>query len=167
MRDARIPLLPLVTKIADATFYSNEVNLLEDYVKGSHFEAVNEYGVGVEVIASNVVTGTGDGFTVTVTPMVAPDNAGVAGTYVDLLPLGVFTIDTDGHFVGPGSQDMADLLVTRAKLSGRVAPNVKTQHWFKLKFVISGITNNETIDLQAWFADGALPYQGHGSEVFE
>ena len=65
------------------------------------------------------------------------------------------TIDTNGNFV----KDGAVYQLTRAKLQSRAH---SSKQWLRLVAVIAGITNGESIYLEAYLVDGTVPYADTG-----
>ena len=156
MRESRVNIWANPTLIdADGTYAGPDISLLGDYV-GSHLYGVNDYGLPAEFIAKDVVTGTGNGFTVTLKWQVAPDNSGAAGTYVDWGTIGVFTIDTDGKFL----KDSVIYPLTRAKLQTRL--RATTRPWARVVATAAGITNGESLSLSGFLSDGTVPYADTG-----
>lgn len=156
MRESRVlPWVNPTTISADGATNGPDIDLLSGYT-GDHLYGTNEYGVPVEFIAKSVVTGTGDGFTVTLKWQTAPDNAGVAGTYVDQGTIGVFTVDTDGNFM----KDGVIYQLTRAKLQSRLKATVNA--WGRVVATAAGITGGESLVLSGFFVDGTVPYADTG-----
>lgn len=152
--DPRIILWnPATTIIADGATNGPDVNLNDGYVSsGLDMGMSSQPGsVSFMIMAKNIVTGTGDGFTLTWKVQVAPDSSGSAGTYVDYATVGVMAFDTDGL---PLKKNGTDLLtgLTRSILWGDVK---QAKPWMRLVCTAAGITNGETADTYAYFADGA------------
>lgn len=154
MRDSRVKIIDETTISTDGTTNGANIDLLENYV-GDHLYGTGPYGLPVEILASNVVTGTGDGFTVTAKWQVAPDNSGSPGSWVDASTIGVFTIDTDGNFMKNG----VIYGLTRAKLQSRLKTS---KPWARVVFTAAGISGGETIKIRAWLSDGTLPLADTG-----
>ena len=154
MRDSRVPVWTTVTISADGDTTGPEIDLLEQFV-GDFIYGTEEYGVPVELIADDVVTGTGNGFTVTMKWQVAPDDgSGAAGTYVDFATIGVFRMDTDGLFL---KEDNSTLLgLDRAKLQTRLKGTVN--RFARLVATAASVTGGETVRVRGWLSDGVHPY---------
>lgn len=151
MRESRVNVWTNPTLVdADATYTGPTINLLEDYV-GSHLYGTGQHGFPVEFIAKSVVTGTGDGFTVTMSWEISLDGS----TWTAGPTFGVYTIDTDGNF----QKDGADYTLTRAKLQSRLKT---ARGYIRVKAVALGITNGESLSLSGFMADGTVPYADTG-----
>lgn len=148
MRDSRVIVFTNPSTIsADATLNGPDISLSGDYV-GDHLYGTGTYGVGIEVMAYDITTGTGDGFTLVFKWQVAPDSSGVAGTYVDDTTIGTITVNTDGAFV---LDDSIVSTLTRCKLKARL----RTIHpWARIVCTSAGITGGEIALVKAWIADG-------------
>jgi len=149
MRDARVTVLPLQTISADGTYYGSTLNLLADYAGNSHIYGTSLYGLPVECIVKNVVTATGDGFTITFSFQVGDDG----NSWDEHEEFQTITVDTDGKFLNQNDSNSVSTL-TRAKANGRL----KTARGYgRVKIVVSGISNGETFDVSGFLSDGTNP----------
>ncbi len=145
MRDLRVNVWNPVTVSADGTTYGPTIDLLADYV-GDYIYGTGDYGIGVEMMAKNVVTGTGDGFTLTWGWQHSTDGS----SWDEYGEIGTMTIDTDGNFL---KADGSVFALTRQKLKSRV---VTARKYLRLKCVAAGISGGESADLSAFLADGTI-----------
>lgn len=144
MHDSRVTIWTNPTTInADGATNGATLDLLADYT-GSHLYSTSLYGIPVMVMAYDINTGTGDGFTLTFKAQESDDES----TWYDLKPLGVITIDTNGYFVVNGTS-RADK--TRAKLTGRIKA---TKRYVRIVCTAAGITGGETAKVKAFVTDG-------------
>lgn len=156
-RDARVSVLPSTTVTADGATNGSNLDLLGDYV-GDYVHGTSMYGVPIELILSGVVTGIGDGFTVTVKQQVADDNgSGAPGSWIDHVQVGVFTIDTDGNILK--EDGTTKLGLTRGKLQTRIRTN---RAWARLVATAAGMSGGEQFDIKASLCDGTLVYADTG-----
>lgn len=156
MRDSRVTILNPTTISADGATNGANIDLLGDYT-GDHLYGTSEYGLGVEIILSDVVTGTGDGFTVTFKWQVADDSSGAPGTWIDNAQIGVVTLDTDGNVLK--EDGTTELGLTRAKLQTRLRT---AKAWARIVATAAGITGGETCIVKAFLSDGTLCFADTG-----
>lgn len=157
MNDARLTIWTNAQTITTSDTATNGPGLdLADGINlGSHSHGVwREYGVGIRIMAHDVVTGTGDGFTVTVKVQTSPDNS----TWTDFATVGVFTVDTDGYFEDADGDPIGPTL-TRQELTTRVRTS---KRYIRLVMTTLGMTNSEVVQLSAWVADGTNPMVDSG-----
>lgn len=153
MRDLRVNVWNTVTIAADGATNGVTIDLLADYV-GDYLWGTGDYGLGIEIMGKNVVTGTGDGFTVTFKWQHSPDNA----NWHDLGQIGVFTIDTNGAFLLADGTTVSSL--TRQILKTRTE---SAQRYLRIVATAAGITNGESIDISAFLADGTVDAANAGT----
>lgn len=142
MRDLRVDVWTAVTVNADGTTYGPTIDLLDDYV-GDHLYGTGEYGIGVWLMGKDVVTGTGDGFTVTWKWQHSEDGS----SWDDAGEIGVMTIDTDGNFtIGARTSTLTRDILKSRKGTAR--------GYLRLAATAAGITGGESIGLTGWLGDG-------------
>lgn len=144
MRESRVAVFPLTTISADGATNGSEIDLLADYA-GDHIYGTGDYGLGVTIMGKGVVTGTGDGFTVTFKWQTYDGT-----NWLEAGQIGVMTVDTDGNFVKGG----AVFALTRAKLQSRLTVRGHTKA--RLVATAAGITGGETINIEAWLDDATI-----------
>lgn len=149
MRDSRVTVWAGTQTISsDTTTYGSTISLLADYSGNDHIYGTSDYGLPIEMIVTGVVTGTGDGFTLSFSFQVSDDGA----TWDEDVEFGVVTVNTDGYFLNDDNAIAAGLL--RAKVNGRL----KTARAYgRVKVVSAGITGGETADIKGSLADGVNP----------
>lgn len=149
-RDPRVTIWNPTTIIVDGATNGPDLNLKDGYVGDYNLNGGDAGFLAVEILAKNIVTGTGDGFTLVWKWQVAPDSAGAAGAYVDFATVGTMGFDTDGL---PQRADLSTLLgLTRSILRTMIQGNAG--QWLRLVCTAAGITNGETADTYAYVADG-------------
>jgi|3_EtaG_2_1085321.scaffolds.fasta_scaffold00525_13 hypothetical protein len=149
MRDARITawVNPTTKTTVDEATNGPTIDLADGITLGSHSHGVwREYGIGLEIMAHDVVTGTGDGFTVAVKVQTSPDDS----AWTDFATVGTFTIDTDGYFEDADDNPIGPTL-TRQKMTTRVRTS---KRYIRLVMTTLGMTNGEVVQLSAWVSDG-------------
>lgn len=159
MRDLRNTVLASTTiSTTDVATNGTTIDLKSGYT-GDYFEGAEpEHGLGVICMASAVVSGTGDGFTITWKWQTSPNDS----TWTDGPTIGVMTVDTTGLFLiegaTVGTYDTAGPL-TRQKLTSKI---VTSKRYVRVVATTLGMTNSEVVVLQAWLGDGALSPADNG-----
>lgn len=148
MRDSRVDVLASQTISSDTTTYGSTINLLANYAGNDHIYGTSMYGLPIECIVKNVVTGTGDGFTLTFSFQVSDDGS----SWDEDVEFAVITIDTNGKFVDDNGDALTNL--TRAKANGRLRT---ARAYGRVKIVSAGISGGETADVEGSLADGVNP----------
>lgn len=158
MRDSRVTVWTNPTSIAvGGTANGPDIQLTADYT-GAYVNAVNPgYGLGVELMAHTVDEGDDtDGFTLAFKWQVAPDNAGVAGTYVDWEPIGTIAYDiTDTKgFTKDGTIAGADNGLSRSKIKARLKGVPNTYEWARIVVTSGDLEGTATVSVSGWLSDG-------------
>lgn len=148
MRDSRVDVLASQTISSDTTTYGSTINLLANYAGNDHIYGTSMYGLPIECIVKNVVTGTGDGFTLTFSFQVSDDGS----NWDEDVEFAVITIDTNGKFVDDDGNSLTGL--TRAKANGRLRT---ARAYGRVKIVSASISGGETADVEGSLADGVNP----------
>ena len=148
MRDSRVDVLASQTISSDTTTYGSTINLLANYAGNDHIYGTSMYGLPIECIVKNVVTGSGDGFTLTFSFQVSDDGS----NWDEDVEFAVITIDTNGKFVDDDGNSLTGL--TRAKANGRLRT---ARAYGRVKIVSAGISGGETADVEGSLADGVNP----------
>lgn len=157
MRDSRITVLAATALTnGSASVNGTDIDLLGGYT-GDHLNAVNpEYGIGVELMVKSVTLGTdADGFTVAFKWQVAPDNAGVAGTYVDWEPIGVIAYDETNGFTKDGTLAGDALGLSRAKMKARLKGVPSVYAWARVVATATDLEGTGTCTVVGWPSDGS------------
>lgn len=160
MRDLRIPVFPSQVLSIDATAYNGQtIDLMADYANGNHRVGTSLYGLGGTIMLKTVVTGTGDGFTVTAKSQISSDGT----TFTDHETIGVFTMDTDGNFMidstTAGTFNVISTIQTRQKMDFRIRTALR---YCRIVLTTASITNGESVVASAWIADGTPPFGDSG-----
>lgn len=157
MRDSRVTLWANPSELSATTtsVTGPTVDLLEDidgdYVFGSGDYG---YGLGAEVMAYSAVLGTdADGFTLTWKWQFAPNNAGVAGTWVDGPVIGVMAYDDVNGWTKDGLITGAALGLSRAKLKAR--GRAEGNRFARLVCTGGDLEGTVTVQTKAWVSDGS------------
>jgi len=149
MRDSRVTILPSTTITADGTYYGSTISLLADYAGNSHIYGTSFYGLPIECIVKSVVTGTGDGFTITFSFQVGDDGS----SWDEHEEFQTITVDTNGAFLNQNDSNSVSTL-TRAKANGRL----KTARAYgRVKIVTSGMSGGEQFAVSGFLSDGTNP----------
>lgn len=162
MRDSRVTIFnSTVMNTGTTTVTGPDINLLDGFTwNGSYAEGTGLYGVGAEVMVSDVTLGTdADGVLFTFKWQVAPDSSGVAGTYVDAATIGVIAYDETNGFTKDGTLAGAALGLTRAKLSSRLRT---TKLWARIACTSSDLEGTFVATVNGWLSDGTHPFADSG-----
>lgn len=149
MNDSRVTIFTNPTTIsADGATNGNTISLLADYAGNDHIYGTSEYGLPCKFMVYGVVTGTGDGFTLSFKFQDSDDGS----TWDDNIEFGVVTMDTSGYFVDDDGNARSSL--TRVEVHGRL----KTARAYgRVVVTAAGITGGETANVKGWLADGTNP----------
>ena len=146
-RDKGIIVWTPTTVAVDGTTTGPTIDLKDGYVGDENWNGGADDGfLGIEILAKNIVTGTGDGFTLTWKWEFSDDDS----TYLAGPTIGVMAFDTDGK---PLKADGVTLLgLTRSILRTSIQNNVR--RYAHLLCVANSITGGESADTYANVADG-------------
>lgn len=162
MRDSRVDIFNTTTLSTSTTSVNGPgINLLDGYTYNENYaEGTSLYGVGAEIIMTEATLGTdADGVTFTWKWQVAPDNSGVAGTYVDGPTIGVLAYDETNGWTKDGTLSGDPLGLARAKLSSRLRT---TKPWARLVCTSSDLEGTFSVVANAYLSDGTHPFADSG-----